>query len=310
MSRWWKWVVDYTSELEHPAPLAAFRIAVGLVVFHTWWSVWWHQVEPLYVPVRLGGFAPDTAAPGWLELFGGPTASVVLGLVWLAMALSALLTVGLGGRVTALLLGQLCLLLFSLHPGTGGGHDRLITNGAWLLVLGAGTATWSVDARLRTGAWSTATPINAMPRRFGVLQLVVMYTLTGLQKQGKAWQAGGDYRAVYDTLQLPSWRRADHLWAADYLPLTQLSTVVAWWWETLWVVLGLALFLKHERFAHTRLGSLARRWPWRTPFVVLGLITHGVLGVTMNLGPFTAITFAFYFCLITSDDVARWSRAG
>jgi hypothetical protein len=306
MSRLWQGIVAFWAEREHPAPLAAFRIALGLVVLHTWWSVWWHEVGPLYVAEKLGGFAPDNAAPAWLEAMGGASPQAVDALVWSGMALSALLVIGWGGRVVPLVLGQICMVLFALHSGTGGGHDRLITNGMWMLVLGDGTATWSIDAWRRTGAWSNAMPISSLARRLGVFQLVVMYTLTGLQKQGKAWMASGDYRAVYDTLQLPSWRQGDNTWAADFLWLSQISTIIAWWWETLWVLLGVALLLRHTAFEHTRLGRLARAFDLRPIFVFLGLVTHGFLWITMNLGPFTAVTFAFYLCLITDEDVARW----
>jgi hypothetical protein len=222
------------------------------------------------------------------------------------MGLAVALLVGVGGRVTALALGQVCMVAFAMHPGTGGGHDRLITNGLWLLVLTSGTATWSLDAKIRTQSWTDHTRISCLGRRLAVFQLVIMYTWTGVQKQGVGWSARGDYRALYDAFLLPTWARWDMTWVSEVFMLTQIGTVVAWWWELLWIVLGLALLARHAAFAHTWWGRLALRWDVRVPFVALGIITHGILWVVMNLGPFSPVTFTFYLALIRHDDVARW----
>jgi hypothetical protein len=60
--------------------------------------------------------------------------------------------------------------------------------------------------------------------------------------------------------------------------------------------------------AHLPAGDL------RLPFVALGVITHGVLYVLMDLGPFSAVTLVYYASLWTDADTERvsawWRRRG
>lgn len=317
MTRAWRWWVAFWSEREAPEVLALFRVLVGLVIASTFGDMLVQGVAvPLLAGTSHGGMAPDGAGPTWLAWVGGNTATTIPWLVGAAAGGGLLLSAGVGGRVLPLLLGQLCIALFAIHPGTGGGHDRLITNALWLMVLGPATATWSIDARWRTGAWSDPTPIPALARRLAVWQLVYMYTLTGLQKSGPAWSSSGGYRALYDTFLLPSWARYDLRGVVGHVEgLLQVSTAVAWWWESLWLALGAWLLLRHTSLAQTRWGERVQRLDRlvrldvRVPFVVLGVITHGVLAVLMNLGPFSAITLAWYVTLWSADDARRW-RAG
>jgi hypothetical protein len=315
---WATWVAMW-SERERPEPLAVFRIGVGLVLASTAANMLTSGVAvPLLAAAEHGGMAPDTAAPTFIRWLGGATPHVVTGLLGAVIALSLVLVVGAGGRLTPLVLGQLAIAMFAMHPGTGGGHDRLLTNGLWLMVLGPATATWSLDSKWRTGRWSDPTPILAMSRRLALWQLVYMYTLTGLQKQGAAWSLGGSWRALYYTLLLPTWARYDlRAVVPDLAPLLAISSWIAWWWETLWVALGLWLLAWHPLLEGTRLRRWVQRLPgadWRLPFVILGVITHGVLYVLMDLGPFSAVTMVYYVSLWTDDDTARlltwWRGAG
>src|SRR5690606_4915887 len=122
--------------------------------------------------------------------------------------------------------------------------DRVMTNICWLLVLGPGTATWSVDAYRRTGFWHDPTPILALARRLGVFQLMLMYTVTGFAKQGSAWFASGEYSAGYRALLNPSSALClvsgvrGHTFAGW---LTQVGARVSWWWVALCLVRVLAL---------------------------------------------------------------------
>jgi hypothetical protein len=209
---------------------------------------------------------------------------------------------GLGGRAPIFILLQLWLAIIAIHPTTGGGHDRLFSNGLWLLVLGPSTATMSLDCRLRSGSWVDLTPVPAWTRYLLVLQLVLMYTVTGLAKQGPSWGAAEDYRALYYSLLLPSWQKMDLTWIAHVFPLTQLGTIVAWWWEASWGLVLLWFLMRARRPSHPGVA----RYDVRALYVGVGLVTHGVLWFTMNLGPFSAITMAYYVVLWNH---AEWTMA-
>lgn len=302
IGRAWRAWVAFWAERERPYALAAFRIAVGLVVLaDVGGMLATPHVADVFVGLSQGGLAPDGRGPVWVGWLGGATPVVVHGILVTGVVLATCVTVGAGGRVVPLLLGQLLLGLYALGPATGGGHDRLMTNALWLFVLGPATATWSVDARLRTGAWDDPTPIRALARRMAVVQLVVMYTVTGLAKQGASWGASGDRLALYHSFLLPSWSRFDLTGVAHLVGLTRVGTMAAWWWESTWVVLGLWLLCRHPRWRTTRLGRWLAGWPaWldpRVPYVIAGLVTHGLLGVLLNLGPFSWITLAYYVTL-------------
>ncbi len=305
MKRWWSRWSELVAEEELPDAMAAFRVMVGLVVFGTALTPLLTGVDLLFVADEHGGLAPNGRGPAlWLWL-GGSTPGAIRALFVSMLLGSVAVITGIGGRWASLVLGQLCLVYFSLHPGTGGGHDRLITNALWLLFLSGAHTSWALPVRWRTGAWRSMGKILAWPRRAAVFQLILMYTLTGFQKQGDAWTVEGDFRAVYDTMLLPSWSRWDLVGVADVFWLTQVSTIVAWWWEALWFVLLFWYALLRPSWRGTRSGRLARRFDLRVPFVVLGLITHGILWLTSNLGPFTPVTFAFYLCMWTELDTRR-----
>lgn len=306
MRRAWGWWVAFWSEREPPVALALLRILAGVVILHDVGSMLWTQdVVWMFVDEAHGGLAGNGKGPAWMGWVGGASWAAVVGLLGWACLLAASLAVGFGGRVVPLLLIWTLQGVFALHPGTGGGHDRVMTNICWLLVLGPGSATFSVDAWLRTGRWHDPTPVLAMARRLGVFQLVLMYTITGFAKQGAAWFSGERYEAVYRALLNPSWARYDlapvlgHPWA---FRATQAGTLVSWWWEALWPVLLLHLLLRHPPLHTTRLGRLSGRVDLRVPFVVLGVVTHGVLFALMDLGPFSAITLSLYVTLLRSDD--------
>lgn len=305
-TRWQRWVALW-SEREEGTPLALVRVCAALVTGWTCFSSWCWGAVPLYTMLSDGGFAPDGMGRIWFRAIGGATHTNVTLLLWAGMALSGLLAAGLGGRVTPLLLGQVMLTLFGLHPGTGGGHDRVITNILWMLVLGDATRTLSVDCRLRTGRWEDRTPILSMPRRLLVWQLVVMYTVTGLQKQGAPWGAAAHWEAVYRTLLLPSWVRWDLRGVLpSFYGITQLSTIICWWWEALWFLLPIQAGLLRPAWAGTRAAWVAGLLDLRPTFIALGVITHGVLLVLCDLGPFSLITMTLYLALYSGEEWRAW----
>lgn len=307
IARAWARQVAFWSEREDGRALALVRICMGLTFTWTCFSGWWWDAVPVFVDEAYGGLASSGQGRWPVPWFGGNTPGVVTGFL-AAGGLAGLLTAaGFGGRLTLLLTGQIALCIFSFHGGTGGGHDRVYTNAFWLLAVGDATATWSLDARRRTGAWHDPAPILSLGRRLLLWQLVYMYTLTGLQKQGSAWFAGGDYRALYDTLLLPSWAKYDLSTVLPYVfPLTQVSTIIAWWWEALWPIVLLQAWARRPSWAGSRWGARINRFDARPAFVFFGLVTHLVLWVLCDLGPFSPVTLALYPTLWTGADTAAW----
>ncbi|MGC6492208.1 MAG: hypothetical protein ACON5B_05145 [Myxococcota bacterium] len=285
--------------------MATFRICVGLTLAWTFFNGLTTEAWlGLHTGLSHGGLAPDGTQLWWLEAAGGKTPGNVWWLTVTGVASSLALALGVGWRVTPLVTIWVSLALFGLHPGSGGGHDRLLTNALWVLVLADSTATWSLDARLwRGGRWSSGARIPSWPRRLAIYQLVLMYTITGLEKQGSAWGPSTGYAAVYRTLLLPTWVRFDFTWLAHVYPLTQIGTFVAWWWELTWFVLGLNLVARTAG-APRWLGWLGRI-DLRPIYVGIGVILHGSLWVTMALGPFSPATFAYYVCLISPREAER-----
>lgn len=294
----WRWWVRSWSAEEPPLTLAIVRIAVGLTLLLECSSLWAPDVlDPLFTPLSAGGLATGDGGV-WVSALGGPTAATAPGLLAAISALSVCLVVGLGGRLTSLLLLQALIALHALPYDVGGGVDRLLINVVFLLLLGQSTATLSVDCRLRTGAWRSQAPVRAFPRYLMVVQLVVLYVTAGaLKTSGWGWP----FPAVYRALQRPAYARWDGAWLADVYPLTQLGTAVTWWWEATFFVLGLWFVARRGVFGDVW-AARARRWDLRWPYLGVGLIMHLSLLVMLNIGRFVPLTLCLYLAFVDPDE--------
>ena len=308
---WQRWV-RRLAHREPATPLALLRIAVGLIVVHTFvMMILTDSVTPIWVDRDHGGIHPIQSRQWLISALGGATPPVVWGLVWTGILAGVGVATGTLSRASALLAGQVCIALFGLLPGAGGGHDRVITNALWLLVLAPAGATLSVDARVRTGRWRDATPVAAWPRYLVVVQLCLIYSMTGIQKLGSSWFPWGDYSAVYYALLTPSWARFDLSAVAWVFPLTQLGTAVTWIWEVSFPMVVAWLWWRHTRHRGGRLRRLAERVDLRAVYVVIGVTMHVTLFTLMELGPFSLITMSLYIALWHHDElVRRWPRLG
>ena len=140
-SCWRAWLA-FLDRRERGTSLAFFRIAIGasmlLMLFQTWAA---GAIVPLWMDSEYGGVRSISRAPWLVEWLGGPSPGVVQGL-YVALFLSSLfLTIGLLGRLSALLTLLLHMNLTGLNPAAGGSYDLLIANACWLLVLAPSTAT-------------------------------------------------------------------------------------------------------------------------------------------------------------------------
>ena len=309
----WGAFVRHVSREEPATPLALARIAFGLT---TTWMVAdiasRGLVDFLWVSRSSGGGGyRDLGGGNWLvSSLGGPTPSVMHALTAVAIAFGVALTLGLGGRLTAL--GTLLTVsaLTGVNSHAGGSYDELLENALWLLFLGPSSATLSVDCRLRTGAWHDPTPRWAGARYLLLFQLILMYWTTGLQKVSYHWVPGGSFDALYLIFQQPTWQRFDMRWVAWFYPFTQLGTAMSWCWEVsspLWL---LTFWFRRTR---TRPGWL-RAWSnsvdLRVIYAAIGAIFHLGLFVFMDVGPFSPISMAYYFAVFDPEEYDRFTRAG
>lgn len=310
----WTRIADRLAHREPATPLALFRIAMGLVLLYTIVPMMRDEVVTmLWVDRPYGGFRPIEAKHWLVAYLGGPTDVTVWSLCVLAVFCGLLLIVGLGSRITPGLALVVMMALFSLHPATGGGHDRLITGGLWLLVLAPSTATLALDARLfgPDKRFVCNQPVAAWVRYVAIFQLVLVYCTTGLQKLGQEWMPWGDFMALYYALLAPSWQRWDTSFIGQpaVFVLTQVGTAATWLWETLAPVWLLAFWFRATHDRPGRLRAWFNRVDLRLWWAVYGVLLHVILWVTMNLGPFSLVTTSFYLCLFHHDEYAAlWRR--
>lgn len=305
----WQTFRGWLDRREPATALALMRVLLGLCILHI--------VVPLVetgahhlllVDLSDGGYTRIIGNNTLLDLLGGATRTGVDRLCALNAAAAICVILGLGGRVSIFVALQALIALFSLNPASGGGHDRLLTNGLWLLVLGESTATLSLDARLRHGRWVRDALVAAWPRYLAVFQLVVVYTATGLQKVGVPWTPWGGFSALYRALLMPSWQRWNMDWIGPFFPLTQMGTVGTLIFEVGAPVWLLAAWYRDTRTRPGRLRALFNRLDVRRIWVAAGVALHVGIALFLNVGVFSWVTLSFYVALFHPDEWAAWAR--
>jgi len=306
--RAWRYFVALFSRREPGTTLAVFRIAAGLVILYSLLSIAAADlVEALWVNVEHGGMRNIGGSPlaRWL---GGPTPGVIW-MIWTAALVATLAFIaGLGGRITSFVLLQTYLGLVSINGDASGGYDLMITNALWLLTLGQATATLSVDCRLRTGRWTCDREVAAWPRCLLIFQLMVIYTATGLQKSSVWWTPAGEYSALYWVFQDPTWTRFSGELFAWIYPITQVGTAVTWHWEQLSILMLLYFYFRDTVARPGRIRRWFTRWDLRKPWVVTGLLVHIGILLTLNVGPFSWISMAYYLVLWRGEELEAAAR--
>ena len=301
MGVWKRWI-GWCTTTEVGTTLAAVRIGLGVLIFIDIITLIASGIGfSLFSPLKDGGMAGNMARNPIVALMGGPSASLTAGLLWGGLVVSVALTVGIGGRVTSFLMLQILVLIQSFSPDICGGYDRLFTNALWLLVLGNSTATLSLDARIRTGQWTSDRLIFAWPRYLLVHQLVVMYVATGLVKTSSLWDP--PFHALYYALHRMPYIRIEAPWLSDILPLLQLGTVTTHWWETSFFLVGL-WFMAVNGWLGSRLIPLAKKYDLRWPYLGTGVVMHLLVWATLDVGPFTWVTFVYYLPLFSPTELS------
>ena len=310
--RLWHFFVRLFDQKEAGTSLALFRIALGLTTLYSLLSIAGAGlVGALWTDVQYGGMRHLTGN-FLVQALGGPRPQVVWTLWGLATASALGFTLGLGGRRSARII-TLALLysyngLITINPFASGGYDLLMTNAFWVLVFAEPTATLSLRCRWRHQSYVDSAHVSAWPRYVLLVQLFLMYTLTGLQKTALVWTPGGGYEALYWVMQDPTWTRMDMSYIAAYAtPLLRIGTALTWHWEQLSFLVLVWLYYRYTASKGGRVRNWVLRRDWRLGWVLIGLLLHINILVFMNVGPFSWVTLSFYFLLCTPEE---WHRIG
>ena len=305
----WSRLVSALDTREAGTSLALLRIAIGTLTFSSVAAVAGPGLVPvLWLQPEHGGLRVLPESASWLVgLFGGPSPTVVWTLVVVTLLSALLLVAGLASRIAAFACLQGVLALSTLNGDAGGSYDPLLTNILWLLVLAESDATLSCRSRLRWGAWVSGRSVTAWPRWLVVVQLVTVYTSSGLQKVSASWIPGGPSDALYYILQQPSWRRVPLPVLGHLYPLTQAATLWVWLFEVGSPVVLLLLFWRATRTRGGRLRACANRLRLRDAFVVAGVSLHLGIHLLMAVGPFSLLSASLYLCLVAPDE---WGALG
>ena len=311
MRRSWAAWLAILGRREGGGALAVFRIILGVsLIYNLVPTITAGLVDVLWLDVHDGGYRSLGDTGSWLvKLAGGPSPELVWSLVIGTLISAVALMVGVGGRIGGRLVALVALqgmfALSMINSHAKGSYDALLCNGLWLLVLGDGTATLSLDAWRRAGSWRSSLEIAAWPRYLVITQLCTLYASTGMQKISAFWMPMGDFTALYYILLQPTWHRWEMYWLAWVFPLTQLVTALTWIWEVSFPLVGLYLYLRQKPGKGGRLRRLVTRWDLRTPYVIFGVSMHLMIFILMEVGPFSFISIAFYPCLYRPDELRR-----
>jgi hypothetical protein len=305
--RWRAWVLRQ----ERATTLALFRVLVSAIVLGSLLSAAAADViDVTWVDAAHGGML-SLGSGNWLvSLLGGPRPPVVWGLFGVGVAGASLSLIGLGGRWPLLATLQAYLGLTSLNPTATGGFDNLLTIALWLLFLSGCNATLSVDARRSEGSWFSERHVAAWPRCLLILQLIVMYTATGLQKVSLSWTPMGGYTALYYVLHDPTWLRSEQLARSVPLSLLRVGTALTWHWEQLTCLLLAVFYFRATRARPGRLRAAFNRWDLRLPWAAVGISLHLGILVLIDVGPFSFISLAYYVNLFTPEEIEAQLFAG
>ncbi len=305
---WSRWV----ARLAHQEPatgLALFRMVMGVILLVDFVLPMAIGVDSwVFATPEEGGILPLSDESWLVQALGGPSLQTSRALCAVGAVGSVALILGVGHRAAALVTLQAALAIDSLGA-TASDHTDLQSNALWLLLLAPAAETLSLRCWLKTHRWTSDTAVAAWPRYLLVAQIANTYFWTGVMKLGPGWWPWDDFTAVYRMVNLPEWGRFDMVWVAWIFPLTQVATVVTLVWEMTWPVVLLALWFRATRDRPGRLRRLSNRLDVRSIYVVIGILMHGVVFATTNVGAFSATSAAFYLCCYHPDEYARlWRR--
>lgn len=306
LARLWRAWLSLTEEREHPRILSAFRVLVGVLMLGTLLHAALDGVvSTLWIDVAYGGAVDLGNGPWLLRALGGPTPAAVWGMFAVACVCSGLIAIGAGGRLPYPIAAHAYFTLTHINGNTSAGYDILFTNAVFLLFVAGASRSGSLDCRIKTGKWTSDALVAAWPRRLLILQLVVMYGTTGIQKGSPVWNPLGGYTALYYVLMDPNWARFDMSFIGAYMPLVRVATAVTWHWELAAPFVLLWYWADRTRERGGRLRRWVTRFDWRKVFASIGIGLHLGIFATMDVGPFSLLTLSYYLAFMTPEEMQR-----
>jgi hypothetical protein len=287
--------------------LAVLRIGVALLLLVDFLDLAVLDLVPtLWAPQEAGGIPTVLSRkvmPIWYRVF--PPSAASAWALWCGMVGSAgALAVGFRSRTAALILMLLSAQAAQITPLASRGIDVLLRNVLLVLAFSGAGRTWSVDTRLRTGAWvcgqTEKTP--SWPRQVIVLQMITLYLTAGLQKTGLPWTPLGDFSALYIVLRDPTIASGPMPWLESVYPLTQFATALTVCFE---LSAGLLPWVYWFRLTADRPGRLRAwvvRWRPQIGWLGLGVGLHLGIAATMALGIFPWALLALYPAFLHPDE--------
>jgi hypothetical protein len=310
MSRIWLRWVRFWGRRESPTALGLVRVLICASTLYSLLSIAVGGVmDALWLDKAQGGLS--TLSPShWLWVAWGPPTPVSLHAVWVAALLSGVLgLLGVGGRWPLLATQQLYVALSSLNSNAHGGYDTLIKIALLVLFFSESHTTLSLSSWRATGSLLSAQRVPAWPRRLLLIQLVVMYTVTGFQKIGIPWTPFGGYRALEYVLYDPTWARWVPSWVPALSPLLRVATALSWHWEQTAFLLLPILYFRRTSDRGGRFRNWFNRWDLRAAWAVTGVVMHLGILLVLNVGPFSWVSLSYYVTLWSGNELdIAWRR--
>lgn len=307
------WMTNYVAEAverwnrfwfkpEAPYTLSLIRILAGAMLFYT------HLVYSLDMQAMLGRSslvspsasqllstaADDGRMYAWSYLWYIESPALLWAAHIAALAVFALLTVGLWTRVVSVLAFLISLAYCHRMMGAQFGLDQVNTMLAMYLMVGPSGAVYSVDRLLarRRGATEepAASPWTTVAIRLIQLHMCIIYLFGGIGKmRGEMWWDGS---AVWYAIANLEYQSMDVTWLVRWPVLIALLTHITVFWETfycffVWPRLtrpiclglavavhgGIALFLGMKTFGLAMIiGNMAFLYPETVQWAVSGLL--------------------------------------
>jgi len=302
----WLRYVDFLREREAPDALALGRIVFGLaVIANVLEQIFYTGVMELYGNPSAGGvFAFSGKAKYSLFALVDPTPEAVWAVVLLTLIGGVTFTLGLFTRLSSLVLFVCHMTLMARMGWFNFSSDNVYRVFSFLMLISPVGAAWSLDAKWR-GKGKPTVPM--WPRRLLIAQLTIVYVKTGLMKVGSTWSIDDRWSALYYSLNLPyfAWFPGEWL-ASEYIyPFTQVATFVARWWETLFFLVPLGLYLRRNPTSGGRLRRMLAAIDWRLVFMPVGVLLHASLVVVMKLGMFPFVMVSLYPFVMEPAEARR-----
>jgi hypothetical protein len=297
---WSRWLA-LLDRKEDAASLAVCRMVAGVTITgHIADTLARGVAKAAWVDQSFGGMQSVSAS--WLAPFGGATRVNVIIVVALLLASSLCLAAGAFTRTATVATWFLYRHVVDLGRHFGSSADALLTNVLFLLIFSGCGRALSVDARLR----GLRGEVPSWPRHLLVVQLVIMYFASAIQKISAGWVPGGHADALWYILQQPTWQRAPMEWLARFYWITQIGTLATWLFELAAPLLLLGIHYRATPDGPGWLRASANRIRFPYAYLTFGLVLHLGIFATMEIAPFLGAVLSLYACCI---DPPAWRAA-